>query len=265
MKPEVSIIVPVYNAQEHLQECISSVLAQGDAPWEAVFADDGSTDSSAEILAAVKDPRVKVVSQANAGPSAARSAALAAAEGEYVLFLDADDALVPGAVGTLLAAAGGADVVVFGAVKVKDGKAYRELHDPVIPDPAAYSDAVFRRKAHGCLWMRMVRRSLLDGVFFPQYGYAEDRIVSLQLVAKSAATVFIDDVLYRYRRGTASSLSQRRRRGRKAGEARNWLAYWRFCGEEKYLANARRLAFWYDWSIFKETSVQRNNSRAHLK
>ena len=43
------------------------------------------------------------------------------------------------------------------------------------------------------------------------------------------------------------------------------FSYWRFCGEEKYLATARRLAFWYDWSIFKETSVQRNNSRAHLK
>ena len=257
--------MPVYNAQEHLQECISSVLAQGGAPWEAVFADDGSTDASSRILAGLNDPRIKVVTQANAGPSAARSAALAAADGEYVLFLDADDALVPGAVGILLAAAGGADIVVFGAVKVKDGEAYRELHDPVITDPAEYSDAIYRRRAHGCLWMRMVRRSLLEGVFFPRHGYAEDRIVSLQLAGKSARTVFIGDVLYRYRRGLASSLSRKGRRGRKAKEARNWFDYWRFCGDGKYLETARRLSFMYDWNLLREINMQRRNTGKHLQ
>ena len=262
MKPKVSIIVPVYNAEEYLTECISSVLAQGDAPWEAIFVDDGSTDSSAGILSAVSDPRVRVVSRANAGPSAARIAGTQAAEGDYILFLDADDALVPGAVSTLLGACDGADIVVFGAVKVKDGKAYRELRDPEIADPEAYSDAIFRRRAHGCLWMRMVRRSLLEGVFFPVHGYAEDRIVALQLVEKSGRTVFIDDILYRYRRGTASSLSQKGRRSRKSKEARNWLDYWRFCGDKKYLRAGRRLAFLYDWNIFKDykdilTGVQR--------
>lgn len=89
-----SIIIPVYNVAPYLRECLDSVLAQTFTDWEAICIDDGSTDGSGEILDeyAAKDKRFKVIHQKNAGVSAARNAGIDAAGGEYVTFLDGDDA-----------------------------------------------------------------------------------------------------------------------------------------------------------------------------
>jgi len=92
-----SIIIPVYNVAPYLRECLDSVLAQTYNDWEAICVDDGSTDGSGVILDAylVKDARFKVIHQANAGVSMARNAALSAAQGSFVWFVDADDAIHP--------------------------------------------------------------------------------------------------------------------------------------------------------------------------
>ena len=95
MSKQFSIIIPVYNTEKYLRECLDSVLAQTIGDWEAICVDDGSTDGSAAILDeyAAKDARFRVIHQANAGVSAARNAALGAAKGEFFLFLDGDDLL----------------------------------------------------------------------------------------------------------------------------------------------------------------------------
>ena len=97
MKPFFSIIIPVYNVAPYLHECLDSVLAQTFTDWEAICVDDGSTDGSGAILDeyAAKDRRFKIIHQENAGVSAARNVALALAHGEYVAFVDADDAVAP--------------------------------------------------------------------------------------------------------------------------------------------------------------------------
>ena len=89
-----SIIIPVYNVAPYLRECLDSVLAQTLTDWEAICIDDGSTDGSGAILDeyAAKDKRFKVIHQKNAGVSAARNSGIDAATGEYVTFLDGDDA-----------------------------------------------------------------------------------------------------------------------------------------------------------------------------
>ena len=98
-----SIIIPVYNVESYLRQCLDSVLAQTFGDWEAICVNDGSTDGSAAILEeyAAKDDRFKVITQANAGLSAARNAGIKEAQGEYVLFLDSDDWLEPTALQTL--------------------------------------------------------------------------------------------------------------------------------------------------------------------
>ena len=103
----LSVIVPVYNAERYLSECAGSVLAAPDPDIELVLVDDGSTDSSAEIcdLLSSKDERVRVIRKENRGVSLARNEGLAAAHGTYVLFLDADDALIPEAFSDVLRAA----------------------------------------------------------------------------------------------------------------------------------------------------------------
>jgi len=95
--PLVTIIIPVYNVEKYLQRCIDSLRAQTYENTEMIFVDDGSTDSSYQILqkAAEMDPRIRLFSQKNAGPSAARNLGMDNCTGEYIMFCDSDDTVEP--------------------------------------------------------------------------------------------------------------------------------------------------------------------------
>lgn len=95
MVPFVSVIIPVYNAEKYLRECLDSVVNQTLREIEIICVDDGSTDGSPAVLAeyAARDPRVRVITQKNAGVGPARNAGIRAARGEFVAFLDPDDLL----------------------------------------------------------------------------------------------------------------------------------------------------------------------------
>lgn len=92
---QVSIIVPVYQVEKYLRQCIDSILAQTFTDFELILVDDGSKDQSGEICDeyAAKERRICVIHQANQGPGAARNHGVAAACGTYILFLDSDDML----------------------------------------------------------------------------------------------------------------------------------------------------------------------------
>ena len=92
---KVSLVVPVFNTEKYLRECLDSLVAQTLGDVEIICINDGSTDSSPAILSeyAQRDPRIRVISQPNGGLSAARNAGLCAAGGEYLLFMDSDDML----------------------------------------------------------------------------------------------------------------------------------------------------------------------------
>lgn len=102
----ISVIVPVYNALATLPRCVKSILAQSHTSLELLLVDDGSADGSGGLCdaLALADGRVRVIHQKNNGVSAARNAGLAAAEGRWVVFVDADDALAPHALESALAA-----------------------------------------------------------------------------------------------------------------------------------------------------------------
>lgn len=103
----VSIILPAYNAELYLREALESALVQTCRDIEVIVVDDGSTDSTPEIIREFvdRDPRVRTIRQANGGLSAARNAALDIASGEWLVFLDSDDLLYPDSVAILLEAA----------------------------------------------------------------------------------------------------------------------------------------------------------------
>ena len=92
-KPLISIIVPVFNAQDYLDRLIKSVLGQTYTSWELILVDDGSTDASLEICErySLKDGRIRVLHQQNSGPSVARNLGIRSAQGQYINFLDSDD------------------------------------------------------------------------------------------------------------------------------------------------------------------------------
>ena len=103
MKKEVSIIIPVYNVETYLTECLHSVVNQTFQDMEIILIDDGSSDRSPEIIKIFKekDNRIKIITQPNRGVSVARNVGLRVASGKYILFIDSDDTILPNTVETL--------------------------------------------------------------------------------------------------------------------------------------------------------------------
>ncbi len=95
-KPLVSIIVSVFNAEKFLKDTIKTIKGQTYTNWEAIFIDDCSTDNSAKIIKAEKDPRIKLITKkANSGSAETRNVGISKAKGKYICFLDADDSWKP--------------------------------------------------------------------------------------------------------------------------------------------------------------------------
>ncbi|OZG61716.1 EpsN [Bifidobacterium myosotis] len=139
--PLISVVVPVYNVEQYLQQCVESVLRQTYRHLEIILVDDGSTDSSGEMCdrLAGQDDRIRVVHKRNAGLGMARNSGLDVAKGEFVMFLDSDDFVDTRMVEELYAQLEktGADTSYCG---------YAEYYDEnnVRPRPAAYNNRTFR-------------------------------------------------------------------------------------------------------------------------
>ena len=125
----VSIIVPVYNVERYLRECLDSIAQLKAFSWEAILIDDGSTDSSGAICDeyAKREPKFRVIHQKNAGVSAARNAGLEAAEGEWIWFVDSDDSINPDFEISNPEVLDDADYVLFDMRKFHDGEELKSL------------------------------------------------------------------------------------------------------------------------------------------
>lgn len=102
-KPSITVVIPLYNKEREIEGTLRSVLAQTPLPDEILVVDDGSTDRSAEVVRGVASPRVRLITQPNAGVSAARNRGIAEARGEYIALLDADDQWEPGFLAEIVA------------------------------------------------------------------------------------------------------------------------------------------------------------------
>ncbi len=92
---KVSVVIPLYNKAPYVRRSLDSVLGQTCGDFEVIVVDDGSTDGGADVVRACPDPRVRLITQPNAGPGPARNRGIAEARGEYLAFLDADDEWMP--------------------------------------------------------------------------------------------------------------------------------------------------------------------------
>ena len=93
----ISVVIPLYNKEASIAQSLKSVLSQEYDDFEVVIVDDGSTDGSVGVVEAMNDPRIRLIKQENGGPSKARNTGVKNAKGEWILFLDADDEMLPGA------------------------------------------------------------------------------------------------------------------------------------------------------------------------
>lgn len=227
----ISVIIPVYNVAPYLGACLDSVLAQSHRDIEVILVDDGSTDGSGELCHdyACRDARITVLHQANAGPSAARNAALDVAQGEYIAFIDSDDVVHHRYLETLLRAMEqyGADVVQspYRIVPAADRGRYdatflqRPLptgytHRELTADEAQLA-MLYQRGTADSSPCKLFRRALFDGLRFPLcFRVYEDLYLMAQLYPRIQRYVWIDLPMYFYFKqptGTLSSLSIQRR------------------------------------------------------
>lgn len=196
--PLISVVVPVYNADKYLKQCLQSIAEQTYRNLQVVVIDDGSTDESLRIAQefAKHDARFVVLHQTNSGQSEARNKAMEYATGDYVAFVDADDWIEPDYLATMLKAAYSNEIVQCGYRRVREDnttvetKVPRHLYQFTVP------------------WGRLYRRHVLDGIVFPEKMIYEDVIFSLRLWSKRPSTVIIPYTGYNYRLNEASTTAQ---------------------------------------------------------
>lgn len=218
----VSVIVPAYNVAPYIGQCLASALAQTVDDLEVLIVDDGSTDGTADAVAAFQDSRVRLLGDGvNRGRSAARNAAIRAARGEWLALLDADDWWAPVRLERLLAvaAAQAADIVADDLAVIRDGASEpyttallkRRLRlrqpRPITPEQAIDWDLGITQP--------LVRRSfwVAAGIAFDESLRAgeEDFPALLACLLAGARFVLLPEAYYFYRQRSGSATSQRER------------------------------------------------------
>lgn len=206
-----SIIVPVYNGDKYLADCLESVAGQTCKDYELIVVDDGSIDRSGAIADAFAraHPNVQIVHGPNQGLLLARRRGLSECHGEYVVFLDGDDALAPNALSRVseVVDATGADIISFRYSRKRD---YSSADDSIALDAKEYfgnqydavKDIVLRARFNN-LWGKAFRlcRIDIDATYGAYKGLmlGEDLLQLLPIVDSSSTLTRIDDVLYYYR------------------------------------------------------------------
>lgn len=195
-KYDVMIIVPVYNVENYLEQCIESILNQKtNYTYQAVFVNDGSTDSSGAILdRCIPAPHV-VIHKKNGGVSAARNDALRRITGRYLMFMDSDDLLEPHALERLVSTADemNADIVegshtFFGADR-----------EPELFSHGAELCQIHHLELYGFPWGKVISCKLLEDFCFPEGYLFEDTVMATLLHPASSMNIAIPDTVYRYR------------------------------------------------------------------
>lgn len=202
----ISVIIPVYNVAAFLERCLDSVLTQ-EAIREILLVDDGSTDGSGGICDryAQIDPRITVIHKENGGLSSARNAGLDRARGEYVAFVDSDDYLEPGTYGTLLGAAleHQCDLVCAGRYDLDEATGLKTPglcpeKEEVISGRELASRIFTWQNVDSAAWDKLYRRSLFDGIRYPEGKICEDVPVTYRLALRAKGIAMVPRCLYDY-------------------------------------------------------------------
>lgn len=224
--PKVSVIIPVYNVEKYLRQCLDSVINQTLTDIEIICVDDGSTDSSLAILEeyASKDDRIKILKQQNAGAGVARNTGLTIAKGEYLYFFDSDDFLELNALEKLYqqAICVSADICIF---KFKD---YDSLNDDyssvesslrlnLIPENKMLFSVkdvpkdIFQVCAYN-VWTKLYNRIFIiqNNIKFQNLRTCNDVYFNIMTLAIADKITYCDEFLINYRRDAINNLSSTR-------------------------------------------------------
>lgn len=208
MNDLISIIVPVYNVEKYIKDCLESVLTQTYTNFEVLVIDDGSKDSSGKICDeyAKKDSRFKVIHKENEGVSATRNVALDIAKGKYITFLDSDDILLDNALEIMHSEIieTNADVSVLGwyDFKKNDILVYNcPKHTALLLDDEVLKNFLNEKSFPSVIWGKLYKRNIIDKVRFDTSLVIAEDFDFLYKVLKNAKCLSINThkVIYKYR------------------------------------------------------------------
>ena len=219
----VSVIVPVYNVEKYLCQCLDSVLNQTYTDFEMILIDDGSTDASGKICDdyAQKDSRITVIHKENGGQSIARNMGIDAARGEYIYFLDSDDYIREDALEKLVFTANetGADIVFFERYMYRDGSSEpaKKLNRNRVKDYGTASgiDMIFELQRNRDLYLGVpyyfVKKNFLDkhDLYFYPAAIHEDDLFTVTSFIKAEKITHLYEELY-FRRVRPNSIITRK-------------------------------------------------------
>ena len=206
----VSVIIPVYNKQDYIKSCIDSILCDNTCSIEIIAVDDGSKDKSISVIEDIcsGDFRVKLITKENGGSSSARNMGIKYAKGDYILFVDADDYLAPGAIDKLYnkAIKNDLDVVVFDIIKeyVNKSEVWPDFNisDNEVLEGSSYLNDYF----YGCcipsacnkLWKRKLFTE--NNIYFPEdIDFGEDGATVPRLIINAHKVGKINEGFYHYK------------------------------------------------------------------
>ena len=210
--PDVSVILPFFNAEKTLARALISILSSDHKNIEVIAVDDGSTDSSLAICQRIAsgDARVKIIKRANEGASAARNAGLEAARGRFFAFVDADDEVGGRIYQRMLLAAEihGADVVQC-ATEIVYGNTVRIAHAPRRDTMWSGGKRLPSEQLSYACWGKLYLKEKFGNIRFDRaLRVGEDLRFNLEVMARSRRVVFLKEALYRYTQ-TDSSIMNR--------------------------------------------------------
>lgn len=211
--PDVSIIIPAYNVEKYICECLESVKCQTLKSYEVIIINDGSTDGTEAAIKEITkgDNRFKLINQENQGPSISRNRGICLARGKFIYFLDSDDSIHPDFLKRCLnfAEEHNLDIVHFnGSVSSEDRRKIEHIEDknnylrnlPIIPKNF-YRESMILKQYKSPVWLYMIRYDFLknsDVNFIPGI-FHEDESFTLKLVNLSKNQGFLKNVFYKRR------------------------------------------------------------------
>ena len=198
---KVSVIVPIYNAEKYLAQCIESIIHQTHRDLQILLINDGSTDGSLSIAQefALRDSRIEIHTQPNQGQGAARNNGMKYATGEWIAFVDADDYIAPNLYSDILSLADRAEVVLHGYQRVSSTGEYISQHIP---------QTYFH---YTTPWVRIFRREWLlkNALTFPEQMCYEDVIFTIDHWIVQPKYKIVELTGYYYRHHASSTTATR--------------------------------------------------------
>ncbi len=213
-KPKISVIVPTYNAEDYLAECVESIKAQTFDDWELILIDDGSTDRSAALCLEYADAmphKIRTARVERLGLSGARNTGIRMASGDYITFVDADDKLFPHTLERLSAimdAEQGCGIAISQYTQTEHAPFNKTAHIGIYTPEEAILRTLYQEKTFlSSAWAKLYRRDIFDNNLFSDGRYYEDLEFFPRAYLRAGKIVISDEVLYYYRPNPASFIN----------------------------------------------------------